>query len=153
MSTYKIGIREFGTEGKESSVKVFGPDLAAGTFDANVALAAALRTAVLAVQLGEQREAVYGITENAGNSDLPTDSAAQRENKWLVSCREVSGGLNAVTFTIPCADLDQLDADGINMAAGANRTALVSAVEDFVKSNDGTAVVVESIKFRARSLG
>lgn len=153
MPSYSVGIREYGTDGKVSSVKVFGPALSAANFDANVALAAALRAAILAVQLGEQREAVYGHTEDAGNADLPTDPAAQRENKWLVSCREAAGGLNPVTFTIPCADLDQLAADGVNMATGANRTALVSAVEDFVKSNDGTAVVVESIKFRARTLG
>lgn len=152
MSNYVVGIREYGTEGKVSSVKVFTPALTAANFDANIALAAAFRAAVLAVQLGEQREAVYGYTENAGNADLPTDAAAQRENKWLVSCRETAGGLNVVTFTIPCADLDQLAADGVNMATGANRTALVSAVEDLVLSNDGTAVVVESIKFRARTL-
>lgn len=152
MSSYSVGIREYGTEGKVSSVKVFVPALSAANFDANIALAAAFRAAVLAVQLGEQREAIYGHTEDAGNANLPNDTAAQRENKWLISCRETTGGLNVVTFTIPCADLSLLDTDGSNMVAGATRTALVDAVEDFVRSNDGAGVTVESIKFRARTL-
>lgn len=151
MASYTKKLREFGGNGKVTSVSVFCTNLTAANFDAQVALAEAFAGAVNTVQLGTERGEFYSHVVDAGGSSLPTAEQAQRENKWLVSCRETTGGLNAVTFTIPCADLELLATDGENMEDGAERTALISAVEDFVLSNDGNPVVVESIKFRARS--
>lgn len=152
MAKYSIGLREYGSNGKTPKVEVFAADLTSGTFAAQMTAAGLFRSAVLAVQLGEQRVAAYSHIENAGNSVLPTDQHAQRENKWLISARETSGGLNAVTFTIPNADLLLVGLDGETMAAGAEHTALVNAIQAFVLSNDLVAVAVESIRFRGRTL-
>ena len=151
MATYTYKIREFGSNGKVTSVSTFCADLSAANFNTQIAAADALTAAITAVELGTTRGQFISHVIDPGDATLPADEQAQRENKWLVSCRETTGGLNAVTFTIPCADLEFLGVDGENMETGAERTALVTAIEAFVLSNDGNAVTVESIKFRARS--
>lgn len=143
--------REFGGNGKVTSTTVFAADLTALNIDAQETAVTDFVAAVGAVSLGESRGIVYQHEIDPGNADFPADEQAQRENKWLVSCREDGGGLNAVTFTIPCANLEFLGLDGENMETGAERSALITAIETLVLSNDGVPVVVESIKFRARS--
>lgn len=142
---------EFGTNAKASSVKVFSPALNAGNFDAQEALRAAFETAVDAVTLGTGGSERFLATETTVAKTPSANPLAQRENKWLISMVE-SGSGNPVTFTIPAADLSLLAADGENMDATAPEyAALVSAVEAFVRSNDGNTVTVTSIKFRSRS--
>lgn len=142
---------EYGTNAKSSSVSVYSEPLTAANFNAQVALQNAFEAAVDAVTLGtagsERLLAVQTVVARTPSAN----PLAQRENKWLVTCAETGGG-GVVTFTIPCADLSLLAADGENMdATAAEYTALVAAIEDFVQSNDGNAVTVTSIKFRARS--
>ena len=151
MAQFSFKQREYGGNGKVSASTVFATNLTAGNFAAQMTAAGLLADAIDAVSLGTSRGQFYTHTLDAGGAALPSDPEAQRENKWLVSCRETSGGLNAVTFTIPCATLTFLATDGENMADGAERTALINAVEAFVLSNDLVAVTVESIKFRTRS--
>ncbi len=143
---------EFGTNAKSSSVRVYSEPLTAGNFAAQDALRAAFESAVDAVTIGNPGSERFIAVETVVGKTPSTDPAAQRENKWLVTCAEVGGG-GTVQFTIPCPDLTNLlAADGENMDSTAPEyTALVSAIEDFVQSNDGNAVTVTSIKFRARS--
>jgi hypothetical protein len=151
MATMTYKQREYGDNGKVSSTTVFSTNLTAGNIAAQETAATNLVTAIQAVCLGESRG--YGIFHeiNAGNSNLPLTPVAQRETKWLVSCRETTGGLNAVTFTLPCANPELIATDGESMLAGAERTALEAAVEAFALSNDLGAITVESIKWRTRS--
>jgi len=142
---------EYGTNAKSSSVKVYSPALSAATFDAQEALRAAFESAIDAVTLGTAGSEKFLATETTVAKTPSANPLAQRENKWLVSMVEDTTG-NPVTFTIPCADLSLLATDGENMdSTQAEYTALVAAVEAFVRSNDGNGVTVTSVKFRARS--
>lgn len=152
MAKFQFKLREFGSNGKSSSASVHATDLTAGNFVAQETAAEALRAAIAAVSLGTPGEATIDHQVDAGSDAPSSDPQAQRENKWLVSMRETSGNLEAVTFTIPCADLDQLATNGEDMADGANKSALITAIEAYALSRDGVAVNVESIKFRARTL-
>lgn len=144
---------EFGTEAKASAVSVYSPALSAANFDAQEALRAAFEAAVDDVSLGISGSEQFVATENSVAKTPSTNPLAQRENKWLVSCVENGTG-NPVTFTIPTADLSLLGGDGKSMDTSSDEyAALVSAVEDFVRSNDGTTVTVTGVTFRARNLG
>jgi len=143
---------EFGTNAKASAVEVFSPELNAGNIAVQEALRAAFEAAVDAVSIGNTGAEQFIATQTSVAKNPSANPLAQRENKWLVSASE-SGTGNPVTFTIPCADLSLLAADGENMDATAPEyAALVTAVEDFVRSNDGNTVTVTSVKFRARTL-
>jgi hypothetical protein len=142
---------EFGTSAKASAVQVYSAELNAGNFAAAEALRAAFESAVDAVSLGNNGSEQFIAVENAVARNPSTNPLAQRENKWLVSAMETNG--NAVTFTIPCADLSLLGEDGETMDTGLTvYDDLVAAAEAFVLSNDGEAITVTSVKFRARTL-
>lgn len=143
---------EFGTAAKASQVSVYTPTLTAGNLVAQEALRAAFEDAVDAISLGNNgsEQFVAEITNQVKNPSL--NPLAQRENKWLVSCSETGTG-NSVTFTIPCADLSMLAADGESFDTTLPEyAALVAATEAFIRSNDGNAVTVVSVKFRARTI-
>lgn len=144
---------EFGTAAKSSQVKVYSPALNAGNIAAQEALRADFEAAIDAVTLGNGGSEQFIATEESVARNPSLNPLAQRENKWLVSCIE-SGTGNAVTFTIPCADLSLLAADGVSMDTTTQEYAdLVAATEAFVRSNDGNAVTVATVTFRARSSG
>lgn len=146
-----VQLREYGSSGKMGKAQFFEANLTSGTFDAQMTALGALRDAIAAVTLGTLGET--GVTHilSDGGGAIPADPQAQKENVWLITARETSGGFNVVTFTLPTADLDQLASDGINLADGAAKTALVAAIEAHVRSNDGVAVAVETIRFRGRN--
>ena len=143
---------EFGTAAKASQVSVHIVTLTAGNLAAQEGLRADLEAAMDAISLGNNgsEEFVAEVTPVVKNPS--TNPLAQRENKWLVTMSETGTG-NPVSFTIPCADLSLLAADGESMDTSLTEyTDLVSAVEAFVRSNDGSAVTVTSVKFRARTI-
>lgn len=143
---------EYGTNAKASTMSVHSPALNAGNIAAQEGLRAALEAAADAVSLGNSGSERFLATETTVAKNPSTNPLAQRENKWLVSMIE-SGSGNPVTFTIPCADLSLLAADGENMDSTLTEYSdLVTAIEAFVRSNDGNTVTVTSIKFRARTL-
>lgn len=142
---------EYGDNAKTSKAEVHTTDLNVGNIVAQTALFDAWRAAVEGVSVGEP--GAYSLTAiDGGPSKTPSaDTTAQRENKWLVSFVDTVTGL-AGSYTIPCYSHTLIGADGENMAAGAARTALITATEDFVLSNAGNPVTVTSIKFRAYSI-
>ena len=143
---------EFGTSAKSSQVSVYIPTLNAGNIAAQETLRASFEAAIDAVSLGNSgsEEFTAEVVKQVKNPSL--NPLAQRENKWLVSMSEAGTG-NAVTFTIPCADLSLLAADGESMDTTSTEYAdLVAAVEAFVRSNDGNAVTVVGVQFRGRTL-
>lgn len=143
---------EYGGNAKASSVSVHSPTLNAGNIAAQEALRAAFESAVDAISLGTAGSEQFIATEVNVARTPSANPLAQRENKWLVSYTDNVTGLGG-SFSIPCADLSLLGADGENMDSGAEYAALVSATQDFVRSNAGNAVTVTSVKFRARNLG
>lgn len=142
---------EYGQNAKSSKVEVHSPTLNAGNIVAQLGLFSDLRDAIAAVSLGNPGSWAITAEDTTVAKVTATDPAAQRENKWLVSFTDNTTGLPG-SFTIPCYDPDQLAIDGENLAAGANRTALIDAVQAFVLSNANHAVTVTSIKFRAYSI-
>lgn len=142
---------EYGDNAKPSKAEVHSPTLNAGNIAAQLAAFDAWRAAVEGVSLGNPGSYQITASDTTVAKVTATDPAAQRENKWLVSYTDNVTGLPG-SYTIPCYDPDQLATDGENLAAGANRTALITATEAFVLSNAGNAVTVTSIKFRARTL-
>lgn len=150
--SFQVTLREYGTQGKASRVRVHIPTLTAGNIAAQIGLAADWQAAVQATQLGE-----LNATELVADLDKITDAAslntaAQRELKWLVSCVEATTG-NSVRFEIPCADTSLLSTDGESMDTASTEYAdLVAATEAFVRSNDGNTVTVSFVKMVGRSI-
>lgn len=142
---------EYGDNAKTAKAEVHSPTLNVGNIAAQTGLFDDWRDAVAAVSLGNPGGYSLTAIDTPAAKVTATDPAAQRENKWLVSYTDNVTGLPG-SYTIPCYDPDQLATDGENLAAGANRTALIDATEAFVKSNAGNAVTVTSIKFRARTI-
>lgn len=149
---YQITFWEYGTAAKASRTSVHIPTLTTGNIVAQTALAATFLAACQAISLGNTGAQTL-IADVIDPGKVPSaNTAAQRENKWLVSCVETGTG-NPVTFTVPCYDSDLIAADGESMDTTTTEyTDMVAATNAFVRSNDGTAVTVTSIKFRARSM-
>lgn len=112
-----------------------------------------LRAAIEAVSLGVFYKDTRTFEIIKALPEPPTDPAAQRELKWLVS------GYDAVTLAswsmeIPCADtslLDPANQDRMDPAS-AEYTALVTAVEAIARSIAGNAVSVLQVTLVGRSL-
>lgn len=88
--------------------------------------------------------------KNGTDAGKATDPLAQREIKWFVSYLDATANKFG-SFEIPCADLTLLanNTDKMDLSSGAGLT-LVTQIESFVKSQDGNAVVVQSITFVGR---
>ena len=146
---YSVTFRDYGRE--VSNVRFSGADLTSGNIVAQEALMADILAALAAVSLGEVAKTEEIATAELVSGDPATSPFAQRENKWLVAATDNVTGLS-VRFEIPCADLDQLEENGEEMELGANRTALISAIEAYALSVAGNAITVQNIYFVARNL-
>lgn len=146
-SKYTITFNDFGNETSTASFN--GTALTAANFDAQLTLIGALRTALEAVTLGNTgKVSIHAVDTDV--SSLPAGSAfAQREIKWLVSMVGNDTG-KLYQREIPTADLQYLAPNSEEMIAGAVRTALVDAIQDFFEGDGGEAVTVSSIKFVGR---
>jgi len=129
-----------------------GVELTAANFDATIALMTALKTAVEAVVLGVLWKRIDQAIDTLTTKTPPASTDAQRERKWIIIYEDT------VTFKhynceLPCADLSLLIAntDRMDISAGAG-AALVTAFENYVKSPDGNAVEVQSVRHVGRNL-
>jgi len=115
---------------------------------------ATLRLATEAIELGNTVKDLRSWVNIALDPTPPTDKAAQRESKWLVSY------IDTVTFDvyrceIPCADSSLLigQSDTIN---AVNFTGVVDtfrdAFEAVIVSKNGNAVTVQSLQFVGKRL-
>jgi len=147
MPTSKLNLTLVDRDNEASTVSVHATALTAGNFAAEDvkadALIAAIEDVTLMVVTKDSRIAV----ETKFTPTLPTDPYAQRGIKWLVRCGDTSG--NPVVFHIPGANLGLAGIlSGENMdLASAQGAALVTAIEAYVKSNDGEAVTVTEIVY------
>lgn len=141
--------------GEIGRFRVYGTVLTAANFDAQRTAWAALIQAINAIKLGTNVMTSYGI-ETTYIPNLPSDNAAQRENKLLVMFRNASTG-QKYTATIPCIDLTALEfqsnaGDFVALDSPADVATFVAAFEAFVKSPVGNnAVEITGLKFVGRN--
>lgn len=147
MATSRLNLTYLDRDGEAGSVGVHGIALTAGNFTTQTGLAAALIAAIADVTKMVLSKESLIATETSYAPTLPTDVYAQRGIKWLVRARDTNG--NSVTFHIPGAALDVAGLlVGENMdLTSTEGAALVNAIEAFVKSNDGEAIVVSEIVY------
>lgn len=137
-------------DGEGSSFSLTGVDTSAANYDAQITLIGALRTAVEGVTLGNTGS-ISLTAFNSKISDAPAGSAfAQREIKWLVTIAGDTTG-NLYQREIPTADLALLAPNSNEMATGAARTALVTAIEDYFRGQGNETGTVVSIKHVGRN--
>jgi len=129
-----------------SSTSVFVPNLSAGNFAAQQALADSFQAAVEAVSIGELRKVSVSATEVKIGSGPSANPGAQRELKWLV--RGISSTGFPVSFEIPAPDTSLLVVNGKVMdPASAEFIALKAAAEAYIVSNrlTETVTIVEAV--------
>lgn len=134
-------------DGEAASTSLRGVTLTSGNITAQVALMAALRSAIEAVSLlVTSKEAVVAI-ENAYSPSLPTHPFAERGIKFLVRGRDSLGNPQSFHISGAAKDLaglmngEQMD---LTSTEGA---ALVSAIEAFWVSNAGNPITVQEIVY------
>jgi len=131
--------------GKSAGVGFGCTALSAGNFATVTANLNDIVTAILAVTLLERTKDQRIAGETKYQPDLPTDVNAVIGNRWLVRGVDTNG--NACIRQIPGADLSLAGAGGyMDLTAGAG-LALKTALDAEWKSNDGEAVVVQSVLY------
>lgn len=134
--------------GKIGTITVNATELSAANFAGQATLRAALLAAIVAVTNGVLSKTTVTASIVKSGDPKPTDPESWRSKDWLVSARDTNG--NAVSFHISTAapSVDYLSAGTNNMdLTSTEGAALVNAVEAYVKSNDGEAILVESITY------
>lgn len=120
-------------------------DITDVNYAVQIAAADALRDAINNVTLGTlvKDERVASVVQNPAT--IPADPNAQRETKWAIRATDDVNG-KAVFYTLPTADLaTQIPGQGIMDPGDALYTALVAAIEGFVKSSNGNDITVVEI--------
>lgn len=147
MATSKLNLTFLDRDNEASTISVHGTALSAANFVAQDGFADALIAAIEDVTLMVLQKDSRIAVETKFTPVLPTGAYAQRGIKWLVRCGDVNG--NPVTFHIPGANLalaGLLVGENMDLTS-TEGAALVSAIEDYVLSNDGEAVTVTEIVY------
>jgi len=120
----------------------------------------ALQTATDAITLGERRKQSWIGDETYVSNDWPTDKAAQRESKLLVTYRDTVTE-EEFQMTIPTVDFDVLNfvpggGDAVQFQAPGANAAIVSwvtAFEDIARTprSDANAVEVVAMRYVGRN--
>lgn len=153
VTPYTMSVTENTKKNGKNSHSSFGflvtaPVDAGGITALTGALSTNLGLAVDGVTLGVVYKQSAKLFEQLVSDVRPANVAAQKENRWLVTGTD---GTKSYQFSIGTAD-PSLIADGENeMAAGAPRAALVSALEAMWKGEGGAPVTVSSIRYIGRS--
>lgn len=148
MPTSKVNLTYLDRDNEASTVGVHGVALTAGNFAAQMTLIDSLVTAIGDVTLSSLQKDSRVAVETKFAPTVDTDPYNQRGIKWLVRANDTNG--NPVSFHIPGANLST--ALGILIGENMDLTstegaALVDAIEAYVRSNDGEAVVVSEIVY------
>jgi len=94
-------------EPEHASMQVAITTLNAGNLAATATLIAALKTASLAVVLGHVRQDTTTLLRPIPSVSRPTDTAAQRENKWLLRAHSATSN-QKFRYSLPTANLSLL---------------------------------------------
>lgn len=134
-------------DNEASTIAVNGTALTAGNFATQAGLMDALVAAIEDVTLMKLTKDSRIAVETKFAPVLCTDPFCQRGIKWLVRAKDTNG--NPVTFHIPGAYLSLaglLVGEKMDLTS-TEGAALVNAIEAYVKSNDGEAIVVSEIVY------
>jgi len=127
--------------------------LTAANFDAQAILRNALEAAIEGIVIGVVQRQSLG-NEVIASISPSSDTAAQRESKWLVDYHDTTS-LKRYSVEIGTADPDQLDAqDRAHAEIGDEDVvdAFITAFEAYVLSPTGGAVVVDEITWVGRNV-
>jgi hypothetical protein len=130
-------------QGQKSNVGIRGVTMTAANHDAQLALVAALRTAVFNVQLGNIIKDATTAVLTYWDPAPSADPDARRELKWRGEYYD-STTWDVYDFEVPCADMsltDPLDRRQMDLSAGAG-LALKTAFEAYAVSPGGHACVL-----------
>jgi hypothetical protein len=137
--------------GEKSTVDFPGVSMGAVNFDAQVALQDALELAINPFTIGTKNKRMRVASEVILSAALPASVNAQRENKYLLRFHDNVTG-KKYRREIPCADLTQLDTNQqIVSPADPQFIALKAAFEAYVISEDGNAVIMDSLTHVGRN--
>lgn len=136
-----------------TSVTLYFEDTTAANYDDQVAAIATVRAAINAVILDNLGGTRFSpIAAPVDKNYRATDPSAQREQKWRVSYTDDVEVLGGGSFELPMNDNTQQDPNGSGeLETGANRTALISAIETHCVSRLGNPITVTSIKHVGRN--
>lgn len=138
--------------GERSSFRVAGVTISSANYDAQQVLVQALSDALEDMILGALRKREFVSSVTIPNSGVVDNNFAQRENKWLVTYTDTTTAKKQQA-EIACPDLDLLVAGSDLMDIGGTEgVAFVTAFEAVVKSENGNAVTVDSIRYVGRNL-
>lgn len=140
-------------EPEHASIQMAITTLNAGNLAAQTTLLSALRSAAQAVVLGDFRQDVITLLRPIPSVSRPTDTAAQRENKWLLRAHSATSN-QKFRYSLPTADLSLL-ADGseyLDLSTGVGG-ALKTAFDAVIRSpNDASELLVlDSAQFVGRT--
>lgn len=138
-------------DGESTSFGINHVALTAGNYAATETLLDALRDAAAQMTLGTMAKTHYGNTDLLSIT-LPSDMAAQRELKWLISYHDTTS-LKRYSVELGTADIDQLDPNDrahAEIGDGGIVDGFIAAFEAVVKSPTGGAVVVDEITLVGR---
>lgn len=143
--------RDFTRE--QTSFSLYFPTTTAANFDAQIAAIATVRAACDAVSRDAFGGVKFAVLDTPIDKEYrATDPLAQRETKWRVSYSDNVETLGGGSFEIGMSDNAQQDPAGSGeLETGANRTALIAAIEGNCVSRFGNAITVTSIKHVGRN--
>lgn len=157
MPTYPVNlgvdiIRYNDYDGERSTVTINSALRSAANWDAQEALALALRDAIAGITRGLRVGFDTGNryqTVNPGTK--ASDPLAQREGKWIV---RFGNSNNKYRLEIPCPDLTKLDVDnrGYLDLDGTEGSAFRSGFEAYVVDEEGNAITIDTVKFVGRNI-
>lgn len=138
------------TKAEKSTFQASGVTLTSGNIAAQLTLQATLTTAIAAVVIGELQQIVRVVDTEFISNQPAADPSAQREQKWMIVYEDMTTH-KLYRSEIPCCDTSMIDPATEELEAGAERTALISAFEAYVLSEDGNAVEVRNIRYVSRN--
>jgi len=141
-------------EGQYSSFGLEGAALTAANFDAQNTLMTSLRTAMIAIILGNVAGDTRISARSTPNDTTPTSAYARREEKWLVHYSEVSTPFTKHVVEIPAPDAALLAADtkDLDLTDGGVIEDFVTAFEAYVLVDGTKTVTVQRIELVGRNL-
>lgn len=140
--------------GEVSTMKVNSTPVTAANFTAQQGLLTDLWSAADAITLGGMIRNQWGNVFTDPNPVLPSNTAAQRENKWLVTYHDTTTG-KKYWLEVPCADTAQLDPNDRDHAHIGDADVVddfVAAFNAVVRSEFDNAVLVDEITYVGRNI-
>lgn len=148
--TSKINLKGRDNSGELTTFSLYFPDTTAGNFAGQSAALDAIQAAVNDVTLS-QFNGKQLLAVDVPVAGQAADTGAQREGKWRVTYTDTVSPIGDGSFEIGMYDPALIDSGTQNMIAGAERTALVGAIEANCVSRLGNPIVVDKITHVGRN--